>query len=61
MHLKVMSKWTDKSFDELLKLLKLVFPKINLVNSHYKAKKMMLKMGLGYTSIHVCKNDSALF
>ena len=27
MHLKVMNKWTNKSFDELLKLLELVFPK----------------------------------
>lgn len=45
MHLKVMSKWTNKSFDELLKLLKLAFPKIDLVDSHYSAKKLMKKMG----------------
>ena len=42
-------------------MLKLVFPKINLVESHYEAKKLMTKMGLGYRSIHVCKNDCALF
>ncbi|KAL5573450.1 hypothetical protein UlMin_023047 [Ulmus minor] len=53
--------WTNKSFDELLKLLKLAFPKIDLVESHYEAKKLMTKMGLGYSSIHVCKNDCALF
>ncbi|KAL5574711.1 hypothetical protein UlMin_016410 [Ulmus minor] len=29
--------------------------------SHYEAKKLMTKMGLGYQSIHVCKNDCALF
>ncbi|KAL5581544.1 hypothetical protein UlMin_013986 [Ulmus minor] len=52
MHLKVLNKWTNKSFDELLKLLKLAFPKINLVESHYKAKKLMTKMGLGYSSIY---------
>ena len=39
MHLKVMNKWTNKLFDELLKLLKLAFPKIDLVDSHYEAKK----------------------
>ncbi|KAL5562930.1 hypothetical protein UlMin_032677 [Ulmus minor] len=61
MHLKVMNKWTNKSFDELLKLLKLAFPKMDLVESHYEAKKLMTKMGLGYQSIHVCKNDCALF
>ncbi|KAL5569773.1 hypothetical protein UlMin_026348 [Ulmus minor] len=53
--------WTNKSFDELLKLLKLAFPKIDLVESHYEAKKLMTKMGLRYSSIHVCKNDCALF
>ncbi|KAL5543986.1 hypothetical protein UlMin_007770 [Ulmus minor] len=61
MHLKVMNKWTNKSFDELLKLLKLAFPKMDLVESHYEAKRLMTKMGLGYQSIHVCKNDCALF
>ena len=61
MHLNVMNKWTNKSFDELLKLLKLAFPKMDLVESHYEAKKLMTKMGLGYQSIHVCKNDCALF
>ena len=61
MHLKVMNKWTNKSFDELLKLLKLAFPKMDLVDAYYEAKKLMMKMGLGYSSIHVCKNDCALF
>ena len=58
MHLKVINKWNNKSFDELLKLLKL---KINLVDSHYEAKKLMTKMSLGYKSIHVWKNNCALF
>ena len=48
MHLNVMNKWTNKSFDEMLKLLKLAFPKMDLVDSHYEAKKLMTKMGLGY-------------
>ncbi|KAK9943497.1 hypothetical protein M0R45_009103 [Rubus argutus] len=29
--------------------------------SHYKAKKMLRELGLGYESIHACKNDCALF
>ena len=33
MHLKVLNKWINKSFDELLKLLKLAFPKIDLIDS----------------------------
>ena len=61
MHIKVMKKWTNKSFDELLKLLKQAFPKIDLVDSHYQAKKMMTKLGFGYRSIHVCKNEYTLF
>ena len=61
MHLKMLNKWTNTSFNELFKLLKLAFPKIDLVNSHYEVKKLMTKMGLGYRSIHVCKNDCALF
>ena len=61
MHLKVVSKWTNKSFDELLKLLKLVFQNMSLVDFHYKAKRLMTKMGLGYQSIHVCKNDCLIF
>ena len=39
MHLKVLNKWTSNSFDELLKLLKLAFSKIDLVNSYYEASE----------------------
>ncbi|KAL2542697.1 Uncharacterized protein Adt_03675 [Abeliophyllum distichum] len=61
MHLKVVNKWTNKSVDGLLKLLKSAFPKINLVDSHYEAKKLMSKLGLEYKCIHVCRNDCTLF
>ena len=60
-HLKVMNKWTNNSFNELLKLLKLAFLKIDLVDSYYEAKKLMTKMSLWYKFIHVCKNDYVLF
>ena len=58
MHLKVLNKWTNKSFDELLKL---AFPKIDLIDSYYEAKKLMTKISLGYKSIHVYKNNCVLF
>ena len=61
MHIKVMNKWTNKSVDDLLKLLKLAYPNMNLVDSHYEAKKLMTKLVWGYKSIHACKNDCALF
>ncbi|XP_023752225.2 uncharacterized protein LOC111900576 [Lactuca sativa] len=62
MHIKVNNKWTDSSFDQLLELLQLAFPKGNKVPlSHYLAKKKLKSIGLGYESIHVCKNDCCLF
>ena len=60
--MKVMNKWTDSSFDQLLEFLRSAFPKDNkFLSSHYEAKKIMKKIGLGYESIHVCKNDCCLF
>lgn len=62
MHMKVMNKWTDSSFDQLLEFLRFAFPKNNKVpSSNYEAKKTMKKLGLGYESIHACKNDCCLF
>ncbi|KAJ9539304.1 hypothetical protein OSB04_032037 [Centaurea solstitialis] len=62
MHIKVNNKWTDGSFDQLLELLQSAFPDENRVpSSHYIAKKKLKKIGLGYESIHVCKNDCILF
>ena len=62
MHLKVTNKWTNKSFDSLLKLLKDGLPEGNLLPiSQYDATKKMMKVGLGYESIHVFKYNCALF
>ena len=62
MHLKVSNKWTNKSFDLLIKLLKVELPKGNrLPVSHYDAKKKMMKLGLGYKLIHGWKYDCTLF
>ncbi|KAI3763957.1 hypothetical protein L2E82_13955 [Cichorium intybus] len=62
MHIKVNHKWTNSSFDELLELLQSSYPEGNKIpSSHYVAKKTLKKIGLGYESIHVCRNDCALF
>ncbi|XP_042404102.1 uncharacterized protein LOC121993927 [Zingiber officinale] len=61
MHVKVLNKWSNKSFDMLLKLLKQAFPQAILPGSHYEAKRKLGELGLGYESIHVCENDCALF
>jgi len=62
MHIKVKNKWTNGSFDDLLELLQSSHPEGNRIPpSHYVAKKTLKKIGLGYESIHVCKNDCFLF
>ncbi|KAL4568843.1 hypothetical protein LXL04_024460 [Taraxacum kok-saghyz] len=61
MHFKAISKWTDTSCNLLLEFLKFAFPGGNKVpSSYYEAKKILKKIGLGYESIHVCKNDCML-
>lgn len=62
MYLKVLHKWTNKSFDVLLKLVKKALLEGNkLPRFHYEAKKWMTKLGLGYQSIYVCKFEYAIF
>ncbi|XP_071714749.1 uncharacterized protein [Rutidosis leptorrhynchoides] len=61
MHVKVANKWSNTSFDQLLALLNSAFPHAKIPSSHYESKKTMRKIGLGYESIHVCKNDCCLF
>ena len=62
MHLKVLHKWTNRSFDALCDMLKASHPRGNKVpDSHYDAKRKLRAVGLGYESIHVCKYDCALF
>lgn len=61
MHVKVLNKLSDNSFDMLLDLMKKVFPFATLPNSHYEAKSKLSDIGLGYELIHVCQYDCALF
>ena len=62
MHIKVLNRWSDKSFDMLLQVLVDAFPeRSNIPKTYYDAKKMLRDLGLGYDSIHACKYDCALF
>ena len=48
MNLKAMNGWTDKSFIELLQLLKDMLPEGNtLSNRNYEVKKILLSYGNG--------------
>lgn len=62
LHLKVYNKWSNKSFDMLLELLKQVLSiGERLPESYYGAKNMLHDLGLRYIFIHSCKYDCALF
>ena len=62
MHLKVLNKQTDRSFDMLLKLLEEVFLAGNRCrDSYYSTRNMLCNVGLGYEQIDVCKYDCSLF
>ncbi|KAI3803640.1 hypothetical protein L1987_31798 [Smallanthus sonchifolius] len=46
MHIKVMNKWTNTSFNQLLELLRIALPKENHIpESHYESKKKLRKIG----------------
>ena len=62
LHLKTINRWSNKSFDMLLGLLKEVLPEgETLPKSHYEAKSLMRDLGLGYILIHACINDCVLY
>ncbi|CAM8902214.1 unnamed protein product [Rhodiola kirilowii] len=57
-----MHGWSNKSFTELLALVKDMLPEGNtLPNRTYEAKKGMCHMGLEYKKIHACPNDCILY
>jgi len=54
--------WSDKSFTELLVLLKNMLPNDNMLpKSHYEAKKILCPLGIEYQKIHACPNDCILY
>jgi len=61
-NLKSKNGWTDKSFTELLDLVKDMLPKDNTLPDHnYEAKKVICLMGIEYKKINVCPNDCILY
>jgi len=62
MNLKARFRRSDKSFTELLMLLKNMFPEDNILpKSHYEAKKILCPVGIEYQKIHACPNDCILY
>ncbi|XP_062100153.1 uncharacterized protein LOC133806034 [Humulus lupulus] len=59
---KTTNGWSDKSFDELLRLLNDMFPLDNMIpKSMYEVRKFLRLFDLGYENIHACVNDCCLF
>ena len=52
-YLKVLYKWTNKSFDSLLKLLKDTFLKENKIPGSYNDTKKWIKIGI-QIRVHSC-------
>lgn len=62
LHLKVLGKWSNKSFNMLLEFLNDILPEGHtLPSTLYGARKLLVEIGLGYEEIDACKNDCALF
>ena len=58
LQLKASHGWTDKSFKQLLDLLKDMLPEGNqVVGFVYEAKKIICPLGLEVERIHACKNS----
>jgi len=61
-NLKAQFGWSDKSFTELLVLLKKLLPRDNMLpKNQYKAKKILCPVGMEYQKIHACPNDCILY
>ena len=55
MHIKVTNHWTNKSFTELLQLLRKSHPIFNrILEKHYEAKAKLKRFGMGYEMIDAC-------
>ncbi|CAM8986260.1 unnamed protein product [Rhodiola kirilowii] len=62
MQVKVVNRWSDKSFNDHLRLCKELLPRENNFPSCYRDVKRNLKnLGLGYETIHSCEHGCMLF
>jgi len=61
-NLKARLGWSDKSFNELLLLLKnMLLVDNTLPKNHYAEKKILCPIGMEYPKIHACPNDCILY
>ncbi|XP_074299803.1 uncharacterized protein LOC141630971 [Silene latifolia] len=62
-NLKATNGWSDKSFTDLLELLKDMLPEDHnvLPDRTYEAKKILRGIGMKYEKIHACPNDCILY
>ncbi|CAM8923714.1 unnamed protein product [Rhodiola kirilowii] len=62
MQVKVANRWSDKSFNDHLRLCKEILPQDNNFPSCYRDVKNLLRnLGLGYETIHACEHGCMLF
>ncbi|CAN1132472.1 hypothetical protein LINPERHAP2_LOCUS16281 [Linum perenne] len=63
LHIKTQYKWSNKSFNMLLEMLKgdLLPRGSSLPDSYYEAKKIIRDLGLSYTKIDACENSCMLY
>ena len=62
LNLKAANGWNDKSFNDILKLIKeMLFAPNNLPGSMYEAKKILGSLGMQYEKISACPNDCILY
>ena len=61
-NIKAKNGWSDKSFIDLLTLLKDMLSEDNVLpNRNYEAKKMLCSIGISYERIYTCPNNCILF
>ncbi|XP_047269189.1 uncharacterized protein LOC107870922 [Capsicum annuum] len=62
LYVKVYNQWSNKLFDMLLEFLKEALPTDETFpKSYYDQKNMLQSLGLGYISIHACKNNCVFY
>ncbi|XP_042962390.1 uncharacterized protein LOC122296653 [Carya illinoinensis] len=61
LHIKTIGRWSIKSFDMLLELLRSAFPNVELPHSYEESRSLERGLGFKYHKIHACPNDCILF
>jgi len=62
LYTKITNKWTNKSFSDLLSILRIVIPNgEKLPKSFAQVRKLLAKLGLSYQKIHACPKNCQLY